>query len=191
MSDTAQLEQETTEAVSENRQNLNERLQRIREDGDLSDSAKERLRNQATQEASERHSEIVGEYERSTAETLEQNEQRIYKLSYPADNLTATQKEAFRASYRDSTLHCLNLPEADLERMMRRAQLTGDRALEQACYAESVDRGLFGVANAYRDRHPEAREAWETYSEARRWAESNEALLGRALLSAAGNPGGA
>jgi hypothetical protein len=126
----------------------------------------------------------VEEYERATAETLEQNEKRVFKLYYPSEsNLTPLQQEAFRSAYRHSIFRCMDLPESTLDRIMARAQRTGDRALEQAYYHECVDRGLFGLANEYRERHPEAKQAWETYEQARRHAESNDALLGRALLS--------
>lgn len=188
MTDITVIEQQATEAVSENRQALAEELSRIQREQDLSDAAKERYSSEATAKASERHAEIVEKHETATAATLVNNEKRVFKLSYPATNVTETQKEAFRAGYRDASFRCADLQADALERLMGRAQRTGDRAMEQAIYHESIERGLFGVAEQYREKHPEAKQAWETYAQARRTSESNEALLGRALLSNA-NPG--
>jgi hypothetical protein len=182
-SDIAAVEQEATEAVGENRQALAEELRKINQEQDYSEAAKERYASEATARASERHSEIVEKHESATASTLENNEKRVFRLSYPEDAVSATQQEAYRSSYRAASFHCLNLPEADLERMMGRAEKIGDRILSQALYHEAVERGVFSVANQYREKHPKAREAWETYAQARRVSESNEALLGRALLS--------
>jgi len=182
-SDIAAVEQRATEAVSENRRALASELGRIGRERDLSDEAKARYADEATAKAADRHSEIVGEHESTVASTLENNEKRVFKLSFPATNLTETQKEAFRAGYRDASFRCADLEADTLERFLARAQRTGDRAWEQAIYHESIERGLFGVANLYREKHPEAQAAWETYEQGRRKAGSNEALLGRALLS--------
>ncbi len=188
-SDIAAVEQQASEDVSQNRQALVEELGRIQREKDLSNEAKARYANEATKKASERHSEILDKHESSTASVLEQNEKRVFKLSFPAANLTETQKESFRLSYRDASFRCADLQADTLERFMTRAQRTGDRALEQAIYHESIERGLFGVAEEYRKKYPEAKQAWETYEQGRRQAGSNEALLGRALLSKA-NPSG-
>jgi hypothetical protein len=182
-SDIGAIEQQATEAVSDNRQALAEELESIQRMQDYSDAAKERYANEATAKASERHATIVEKHETATAATLENNEKRVFKLSYPAANITETQKEAFRSSYRDASFRCVDLQADALERLMTRAQRTEDRAMEQAIYHESIERGVFGVANQYREKHPEAKAAWETYAQARRVSESNEALLGRALLS--------
>ncbi len=187
-SDIGTLEQQATEDVSENRQALAEELRKINQEPDFSDAAKSRYAAEATKKAHERHSEIVDKHESSTVSVLENNEKRVFKLSYPAANLTETQKESFRLSYRDASFRCMDLATDALERMLTRAGRTGDRALAQAAYHEAVERGALSVAEQYREKHPEAREAWETYSSARRAAGSNEALLGRALLSNA-NPG--
>ncbi len=177
------IEGQATEAVSQNRQDLAEELSSIQREKDLSNEAKERYATEATAKASERHAAIVEKHESSTASILENNEKRVFKLSFPAATLTETQKEAFRSSYRDASFRCADLEGDTLGRFMARAQRTGDRALEQAIYHESIERGLFGVAEEYRKKHPEAKSAWETYEGGRRNAGSNEALLGRALLS--------
>ncbi len=188
MTDITTIREQASQDVSQNRQALAEELSSIRRMQDLSNEARERYANEATKKASERHAEIVDKHESSTVSVLENNEKRVFKLSYPAANLTETQKESFRLSYRDASFRCMDLAPDALERMLTRAQRTGDRAMEQAIYHESIERGLFGVADLYREKHPEARGAWETYEQGRRKAGSNEAVLRGALLSSA-NPG--
>jgi hypothetical protein len=184
------IEQQTTEAVGANREALTEELARIRRDEDLSERTKARFSDEATPKAGARHAEIVAEHEHSVSEVLEQNEKRLFRLSYPEDTVTPSQRQAFRDSYRDASFCCLNLPEADLDRILTRAMRTGDRALEHAGYHESIERGLFGVAGQYRERHPDAKAAWETYEKTRLSEESHGAALTKALLSSA-NPGAA
>jgi hypothetical protein len=140
MSQIGEIERVATEAAGENARELADKLHRIQRNPDLLGSAKARYSAEARREAEERHREIVAEHERPAADALEYNEKRVFRLSYPAENLSATQKESFRAAYRDSPFRCLNLPEEDLERVMGRAQTTGGRALEQACYHEAVER---------------------------------------------------
>jgi hypothetical protein len=183
------IETRTTERVGENRTQLQETLSKIRSNADLSESAKQRYADEASREASERHAEIVDDYERQSAEALAQSEQAVFALSYP-HTLTASEKAEFRSAYREASFRTLDLEPEQLERVLARARRTGDRALELACYHESVDRGLFSIAEEYRERNPDAKTAWERYAATRRASESNSALLGRALLSSA-NPSSA
>jgi hypothetical protein len=178
-----QIETQTTEAVGENRRQLSETLSKIAEDQDLSESAKDRFREEASRKASERHSEIVSSYESATKEALAESEQAVFRLSFPADAITDSQKEMYRASYRDCLLKCLNLSESELDTVMSIAERTGDHLLAQSAYHVSVQKGIFSVAEAYRSANPTAAQAWQKYTETRLGAESNEALLGRALLS--------
>jgi hypothetical protein len=182
------IESETTKKVGENRRELAARLAKIRSDADLSQSAKQRYAEQASREASERHAQIVQEHERQSEEALAEAEQSVFALSYP-HTLSSAEKAEFRSAYRDATFRCLELEPAALERVMARAQRVGDRALQLGVYHEAIERGLFSIAEEYRDRNPDAKTAWQRYEATRRQAESNEALLGRALLSSA-NPGG-
>jgi small-conductance mechanosensitive channel len=187
-SELGEAEATATAAVGENRRELSQRLANIRSNADLSESAKTRFAEEASREAQARHKQIVADYEAQTKETLEANERRVFSLNYPQGTITDSQKERFRSEYRNATFHCLNLSAEDLDRMLARAQRTGDRALEQAVYHTAVEQGFFSVADAYRERYPEAREAWDIYVRGRVQAESNQVLLGRALLSSA-NPG--
>jgi hypothetical protein len=179
------IEQQTSEAVGENRRKLEAKLAQIRTDADLSESAKERLATEASRQAAERHGEIVGEFERETAEVLEANEKRLFRLSYPEGVVTDSEREIFLAGYRQVALSLLDASEETISRAMSRAFRTGDTVLAQACYHESVERGLGEIGNEYRERHPDAARIWQTYVQSRMRAQSNEALLGRALLRSA------
>jgi hypothetical protein len=185
------IEQETTEAIGENKHTLAERLNAIQRDADLSASAKARYAAEATREAEERHREIVQEHECSKAEALEQNEKRVFKIAYPKDVLTDARKESFRGAYRDATFRLLEVSDDALDRVMSRGLRTGDTALQQACYHEAIERGAHSVADEYRERYPKANEVWQTYAKTRRVAESREAILGSALLRSGGPGDGA
>jgi hypothetical protein len=121
---------------------------------------------------------------------LENNERRLFKLSYPEGTVSPLQMQGFKDSYRDASFKVLNLPEDALERVMTRVARVGDVALEQACYHEAIEQGIFSVAGEYRAKHPDAAQAWTTYEKTRLSEEAQGAALTRALLSTA-NPGAA
>jgi hypothetical protein len=125
---------------------------------------------------------LIDEHDRAIAERLEHNEKRLFGHSYPKDALTESQREGFRTSYRQAALQLLGASEETVSRAMSRAFRTGDRALEQAAYHESIERGLSEVGDEYRERYPEAAEAWNVYVRDRRAAESREHILAGALL---------
>jgi hypothetical protein len=184
------IEQETTEAVGQNRQALAEELNKIQHDNDLSQSAKARLSAKATQRAEARHAEIVSTHEDTVSDRLEKNEKAVFNLSYPSNMVADSDREGFRNAYRDATFRLLDVSAENLERVMSRALRTGDTALQQAAYHEAIERGAHSVAEEYRERNAKARQTWKTYVDTRRAAESREAILGSALLKT-GGPGGA
>jgi hypothetical protein len=179
------IEQETTRGVGANRQELTETLSEIQANEDLSDSAKSRLIEEARTKASERHTQILSEYEAATKEVLESNEKRLFRLSYPESVTAPAEIQRFKESYRDAAFKVLDLAEDSLSRVMTRAVRVGDTALEQAAAHEAIERGLFSVANEYRERHPDATEVWRTYEQTRLSEEAHGASLTRALLSTA------
>jgi predicted AAA+ superfamily ATPase len=182
-----EIGQQTTEAVGENREALAEKLARIRRDEDLSEHAKGRLTDEARRRAAERHAEIVDAHKQNVADVLESNEKRLLRLEFPEDTLTPSQKQAFRDSYRDASFRVMNMGEDDLSRILTRAERIGDRALAQAVYHKSVERGIFSVSEEYRDKHPDAHTVLEIYQKSRIAEESHGAALMGAVLSAA-NP---
>ena len=178
----AAIEQEANEALSENRRELAEEAAKINREPDLSDEAKARYVGEAKERAQAKYAEIIDGHDQAIRDRLEQNESRLFKLSYPKDTVTDSQKETFRASYRQAAFHLLDAPAETLSRMMSRALRTGNTALGQACYHEAIERGLSEVGDEYRERYPTAAEHWNTYVRDRRASESREHILAGALL---------
>jgi hypothetical protein len=176
--------QVANEAISANRRQFAEEHAEINNNTDLSAEAKDRYVSEARERAQAKHAEIVDAHEQTVAEQLEANERRLFGLAYPKDALTESQKEGFRTSYRQATLGLLGASEEIVARALARAHRTGDRALEQAAYHESIERGLSEVGDENRGRYPNAAEAWTTYVRDRRAAESRENIPAGALLKA-------
>jgi hypothetical protein len=181
----AVIEQEANEALSENRRELGEETAKIHTEPDLSEEAKARYTEEAKGRAQAKYVQIVDDHEKAISERLEQNERHLFHLRYPVD-ATASQKEAFRTAYRQCTFALVGASEETVSRMMSRALRTGDSALAQASYHESIERGLSEVGSEYRGRYPGAAEAWNTYVADRRATESRENILANALLKTQG-----
>jgi hypothetical protein len=186
MSNIATIEQETRDAIGENRRGLAEESSKINRDPDLSDAAKSRYLEEARERAQAKHAQIIEAYEKAITERLEQNERTLFSLRYPGDAPTESQKETFRMGYRQCALALLEASEETVSRMMTRALRTGDSALAQASYHESIERGLSEVGGEYRERYPSAAEAWNTYVADRCATESRENILANALLKTQG-----
>jgi hypothetical protein len=176
-----EIEQETRDAISEKRR-LTEVTSRINRDADLSDAAKARYLAEVRECAHRTHAEITEAHEKAITERLEQNERKLFRLRYPGNAPTPSQKETFRMGYRQCALALLGASEETVSRMMTRALRTGDSALAQAAYHESVERGLSEVGDEYRERYPQAAGAWDSYVRDRRAPESREHILAGALL---------
>jgi hypothetical protein len=180
--------QEANLALDTNRRELSEQTAKINADPDLSDDAKGRYIDEARAKAQERYVQTIDGHEKAVADTLEANEKRLFKLSYPENAITDLDRERYRSSYRQAALSLLGADEETVSRAMSRAFRTGDAVLAQACYHESIERGLSEVGDEYRQRHPKAAEAWNIYVRDRRAAESRQHILASALLKKA-NPG--
>lgn len=185
-----EIGEQTARDFQENRQDLSAELERIQRDEDLSDSAKSRLTQEARTKASERHRELLQAHEEATKDLLASNEQRLFRLSFPEGISTPSEIQQFRNSYRDASFTVLNLEEDTLSRVMTRAARVGDSALAQACYHEAIERGVFSVADEFRERHPDAKAAWEIYEKTRLSEAADGTTLTKALL-ATSNPAGA
>jgi hypothetical protein len=107
----AAIEQETREAISENRRGLAEETSRINRDADLSDAAKARYLAEARERAHRTHAEITEAHEKAITERLEQNERKLFRLRYPEDSPTPSQKKTFRMGYRQCALALLGASE--------------------------------------------------------------------------------
>jgi hypothetical protein len=166
-----------TDAVAQNKQQLSERVEEIRSNQDLSDSAKQRMIGEAYDEAANRHGELVAEREEAAAREVAQRERSVFGLAYPKDMVANRDKEAFRQSYRDAAFRVFNMEPKNLERVLDRAERIGDEQLAQAVYHEALERGMASLANRYREDRLDAQQRWEKYVSARKAGESTEGLL--------------
>ena len=182
----ASVEQETREALSTNRLELAEKTAKINAEPDLSADAKERYVARARQAAQEKYADVIDNHDKAVSDVLEQNERRLFSLTYPKDAYTDGQKEAHRAAYRQAALQLFGASGETVSRAMSRAFRTGDSLLAQACYHESIERGLSEVGEEYRQRNPKSREAWNTYVRDRQATESRESALTSALIKSLG-----
>jgi hypothetical protein len=174
-----------TDAIAENKQQLNERIEEIRANRDLNNAAKERMMQAALGEAQERHGDLVREREEAAAREVVQRERAVFGLAYPKDVVTSGDREVFRQSYRDAAFRVFNMEPENLERVLERAGRVGDEQLAQAVYHEAVERGMVSLANRYREERPDAKRRWDEYVAARQGGESVEGMLSTALSSMA------
>ena len=70
-------------------------------------------------------------------------------------------------------------PPEELERLLERAERTGDPELAAAVYHVATERGERSVADSYLERRPNEKRRWEEYVEAMRESQSLDRLLGR------------
>ena len=178
------IEQESNVALRENRQQLAEQTAKINSEQDLSQEAKDRYIGEARQQAQAKYAEIIDSHDQAIRDRLEQNEKKLFAISYPQEAVTDTQKEAHRASYRQAAMSLMGASDEVVSRAMSRGLRTGDTVLQQAAYHESIERGLNEVGDEYRSRYDRAAEAWNVYARDRRAAESREHVLAGALLRA-------
>jgi hypothetical protein len=174
-----------TDAIAENKQQLNERVEEIRANRDLNSAAKERMMQEAFGEAQKRHGELLREREEAYAREIAQLERDVFALSYPKDVVTNRDREVFRQSYRDAAFRVFSMERDSLERILDRADRIGDAQLAQAVYHEALERGMISLADRYREGRPDAKRRWDEYVSARQGGESVEGMLSTALSSMA------
>jgi hypothetical protein len=76
----------------------------------------------------------------------------------------------------------------ELDRLLTRAERTGDPELADAVYHVATERGVRGVADAYLERRPQAKRRWEEFVAASQEASQSGDimhLLGRGLTERA------
>jgi hypothetical protein len=180
MRTTAQIKQELDRKVAE-----------IRGYADLTDEAKQRRIAEAYAEAEQEYREAVAEEERTIRERAEKAEKAVFAYGDPLGacdvekaQLRALQRGAYNSVY--DSLYFLEGGEAreELERLLVRAERTGDPELAQAVYHVATERGERSVADAYLGKRPQEKKRWEGYVEARQEAEALDSLdgkLGRAM----------
>jgi hypothetical protein len=166
-----------TDAIAENTQALNERVAEIDSNPDLSDTAKKRMAREAQDEYTKRHQELVRERREAQAQEEAQAERDVFSLRFPDSVITERDRQAYRDSYRDAFFRVRNLEDGELEEVLDGAEYTGDTPLAQAVYHRSVRRGVFPVANRYRETHPNAKQRWERHVDARQATEDPTRML--------------
>jgi predicted DNA-binding protein len=169
-------EKMTTPTIK-NKQDFDRKLAQIRSNPDLNDQAKRRMLQEAYDEAARKHRELIEKDQSGTSEKLARLEKGVFGLSYPTDAISGVDKERIRQSYRDASFRISGMKPEELERILERAERTGDRQLAKAVYHEATERGVRHVADSYLATHSSERKQWEEYTAARVEAESVESLL--------------
>jgi hypothetical protein len=162
--------------IERNRQDFLRKVDQVRADADLNHEAKRRMIQDAYDAAMESHWELVRERERAAQKELKDLEGDIFAVQFPHDARTGVEKEAIRESYRSASFHVSGMEAEDLERVLSRAEKTGDKVLARAAYHEGTERGVTRVVDAYVRERPEEGRRWESYVEARTRAEFPAAL---------------
>lgn len=166
-----------TTPTIKNRQDFDRKLAQIRSNPDLNDQAKRRMLQEAYDEAARKHRELIEKDQSGTSEKLARLEKGVFGMSYPVDVVTGVDKERIRQSYRDASFRVSGMKPEELERILERAERTGDKQLSRAVYHVATERGVRGVADAYLKDRTQERSRWEEYTAARVEAESVEGLL--------------
>jgi len=163
--------------IERNRQDMQRKVDQIRtETPDLNHEARRRMIQEAYDAAMESHWGLVREKEAATQKQILDLEGEIFGIHFPHDARTGVEKESIRLSYRDASFHVSGMEAEDLERVLARAEKTGDKQLARAAYHEATERGVSRVADAYLRERPEEGRRWERYAEARTKAELPAAL---------------
>ncbi len=171
------------------KRDLDKKLAQIRSHPDYSEQAKQRYIAEAYEKAEAEYRQAIEDQEREIRERVDKAEREVFGFSYP---FTATDEEkagvrlAHRAAYNDvyyATLLSDSPQEADeeLERLLQRAERTGDPELATAVYHVATEKGARRVADRYLESRPKEKQRWDKYVEARAEAENRERALGHAM----------
>ena len=175
------------------RQRLDAEVEQIRGYVDLTEEAKQRRIAEAREKAQAEYQEAVEAEERQVQERAQKAEKALFQSSYPygaseveVAQLRALRRGAYDAVY-DRTAPGFESgdPEGvrhareELERLLERAERTGDPELAAAVYHVATERGERGVADSYLETRPKERQRWEEYVEAMRESQSFDRLFDR------------
>ena len=168
---------------------LNQEVERIRGYADLTEEAKRRQIAEVYEKARTAHEEAVEAREREVRERVSRTERAVFAPSYPyaaSDVEKAQIRAAQRAAYNDvhsavASSEDPSYTDTELERLLERAERTGDPELATAVYHVATERGARKVADSYLASRPQERRRWEEYVAARQEAESVDRVFGRAM----------
>ena len=175
-----------TEPMTENLVRHQQEVERIRNNPDLSDAAKRRMINEATEGAAEESKRLREEEQAAIQEAVQSAERKVLSISYP-ERASAHERAMIAMSYRDARRQAESAASEGMENpdalsdLLDQAEKSGDAQLAEAVYHVATLRGNRAVADAYLGSRPKQRQRWEAYVEARREAESVDSLLHRGL----------
>jgi hypothetical protein len=161
----------------------NAEVAKIRSYPGLTEEAKERRIAEGSERARSEYAEARQAAEREMAERVSKAEKALFETPYPvaADDLEKTQIRAARRSAYDGVYHSLYFLEPEeareeLDRLLARAERTGDVELADAVFHVATERGERSVADAYLEGRPQQRRRWEEFV-----AASQEAAQSRGI----------
>ena len=179
------------------RERLDAEVEQIRGYADLTEEAKQRRIAEAREKAQAEYQEAVEAEERAVQERAEKAEKALFQSSYPygASEVEMAQLRALRRSAYDAVydrtapafesgeLEAVRYARDELERLLERAERTGDPELAAAVYHVATERGERSVADSYLEKRPNEKRRWEEYVAAMTETQSLDRLLGRAVTA--------
>ena len=171
------------------KQDLDRKLEQIRNHPDYSPEAKLRYIGEAYEKAQAEYREAVESREREIRERVGKAERAVFGHRYPyaaSDAEKAQLRAARRAAYDEvyrsaSSVEDPGRAREELTRLLERAERIADPELADAVYHVATEKGIRSVADSYLEGRPEERKRWEGYVGAREEADSLERKLGHAM----------
>jgi len=184
----------------------NAEVAKIRGYADLTEEAKDRRTAEVSERAQVECAEARETRERSRISRSQKAERALFETPYPyaASDVEQAQIRALRRGAYESVYNSIASnpdPEhvnEELDRLLARAERTGDPELADAGYHVATERGVRRVADAYREKRPQAKRRWEEFVAAQTEASElrsmghilERGLAERALSSEAAGIGG-
>jgi hypothetical protein len=184
----------------------NAEVAKIRGYADLTEEAKDRRIAEVSERAQVECAEARETRERSRISRSQKAERALFETPYPyaASDVEQAQIRALRRGAYESVYNSIASnpdPEhvnEELDRLLARAERTGDPELADAGYHVATERGVRRVADAYLEKRPQAKRRWEEFVAAQTEASElrgmghilERGLAERALSSEAAGIGG-
>jgi DNA-nicking Smr family endonuclease len=143
----------------------NAEVAKIRGFADLTEEAKERRIAEVSERAQAQYAEAREADERERAERVEKAEKALFETPYPyaASDVEQAQIRALRRGGYDGVYSSIAFSEdpeyaaEELDRLLTRAERTGDPERADAVYHVATERGVRKVADAYLEKRPQAK----------------------------------
>ncbi len=151
------------EKLRKNRENLQRKLEEIRQDADLTREAKARRLEPAYREAKREEARLRQERRDGLAQRTRAAERKAFAPPALSGSDPALVQMNFRSAL--DSVEGITDPGV-LARKLERANMTGDRTLARAVAWRANDYGADGVVRAYLDTDAEARKDWTEWADA-------------------------